>query len=217
MTGPGTYSTDTSDMFAVHKALLSSLDAAPAYVLGAGDDADRVEMIGSYYENVLELLHVHHSGEDELLYPLLEERCADGRAEITRINDQHRVLDPHLDAGRSAIATWRSTPTREGAQATVDALAAINTTLRPHLSDEEVTVVPLCSVWLSPEEWAQLPAHALQSFRADKVWLALGLVFEQLTQEQRDAILSGMPPELQTVWNEQWQPAFSDFIAQVRG
>ncbi len=217
MTTPGSFNTDTSDMAAVHRALLGALDSAAAYVGQAGDDTDRVEVIGSFYENVLELLNVHHGGEDKLLYPLLEQRCGSGDlAEIARINDQHKVLDAPLDAGRSAIATWRSTPSPESAQALVDALAAIDTTLRPHLTDEEMTVVPLCTTWISPEEWAQLPAHAVQSFRADKVWLALGLVFEQLTQEQRDAILTGMPPEFQKVVTEQWMPAFNTFITEVR-
>jgi hemerythrin-like domain-containing protein len=217
MSGPGTYNTDTSDMFAVHRAILGALEAAPAYVGGAGADAERTELIGSYYDNVLELLNVHHSGEDKLLYSLLEERCVDSRTEIARINEQHKLLDEPLDAGRSAVASWRSAPSREGAQTVVDSLADIDAVLRPHLADEEVTVVPLCSEWLSPEEWGQLPAHAIQTYGADKVWLALGLVFEQVPPATLDAILAGMPPELQEVWREQWRPAFNDYIAQVRG
>ena len=56
----------------------------------------------------------------------------------------------------------------------------------------------------------------MQSFSADKPWLALGLVRERLTQAERDQMLSGMPPQLQTVWTEQWAPAFTEFISQVR-
>ena len=29
-------------------------------------------------------------------------------------------------------------------------------------------------------------------------------------------MLSGMPPELQTLWTDQWEPAFNGFIAEVR-
>jgi hemerythrin-like domain-containing protein len=216
MTSPGSYNTDTSDMFAVHRALLGSLGAAPSFVARAGDDAERVEAIGSFYENVLEFLHVHHSGEDELLYPLLEQRCGDQLAELVRIDDQHKLLYEPMDVGRSAIVAWRSAPSPDSAQAVVDAMASVDRTLRPHLADEEATVVPLCTTWISPEEWGQLPGHALQSFRADKPWLILGLVFEQLAQEQRDTILAGMPPEMLAVWTEQWRPAFDSFIAEVR-
>jgi Hemerythrin HHE cation binding domain len=216
MPSPGSYNTDTSDMFAVHRALLESLVAAPTYVARAGDDAVCVEAVGSFYENVLEFLHVHHSGEDELIYPLLQERCPDQHGEIDRVDDQHRLLDEPMDLGRSVVADWRASPSVEGAKAVVDAMAVIDQTLRPHLADEEMTVVPLCSVWISPEEWGRLPGHALQTFRADKPWLALGLVFEQLTQAQRDAMRAHMPPAVDKIWIEQWQPAFDAFMAEVR-
>ena len=69
---------------------------------------------------------------------------------------------------------------------------------------------------MSPEEWGQLPGHALQSFRGDKPWLALGLVRENLSDEQREGMLAGMPAPLQSLWTEQWGPAFDAFIAEVR-
>ena len=39
MTTPGNYNTDVSDMYAVHRAIIGALDAAPAYVANAGLDA----------------------------------------------------------------------------------------------------------------------------------------------------------------------------------
>jgi hypothetical protein len=56
----------------------------------------------------------------------------------------------------------------------------------------------------------------MMSFRADKPWLMVGLVREQLDQEQRDGMLAGMPPEMRTMWTEQMEPAFNAFIAEVR-
>src|SRR5262245_44707284 len=136
----GTYDTDVSDMYAIHKALLGALDAAPGYVADAGHDPVRVEVIGSFYENVIEFLHVHHSSEDEVLYPLLEERCAEGRAAVERINDQHKTLYAPMDAGRSANTAWRASPSTDNAQAVADAMGSIAGALRPHLTDEETVV-----------------------------------------------------------------------------
>ena len=215
MTTPGNFNTETSDMFAVHQALIGALDAAPALVGSAGGRADRVEVIGSYYENVLEFLHVHHAGEDELIYPILEERCVDKKAVLERIDAQHRLLDDPMDEARTAIAAWRAAPSVEGARAVVSLIGTIDETLRPHLGEEETTVLPIASAWISQEEWEQLPGHALQSFSTDKPWLALGLVRERLTPEQRDQMLSGMPPELQSLWTQQWEPAFDAFMAEV--
>jgi hemerythrin-like domain-containing protein len=216
MTTLGNYSTDVSDMYAIHKALMGALDSAPAYVAKADLDPDRVEAIGSFYENVIEFLHVHHTGEDELVYPVLEERCAESRSELERIDNQHKLLHAPMEAGRSAIAAWRAAPSTDNAQAVVHAIGAIVEPLRPHLAEEESVLLPIAAKWMSPEEWGRLPGHGMMIYRADKPWLALGLIREQLNQEQRDSMLAGMPPEMRTMWTEQMEPAFNVFISEVR-
>ena len=216
MTTPGNYETRTTDMIAVHRALTDSLDAAPSLIGNAGGDPERVAVIGSFYDNVLEFLHVHHAGEDELIYPVLEERCADSKSLLERIDAQHGLLNEPMKMTSQAIATWRESPSVETGRAAVNAIAVVDDTLRPHLEEEETMVLPIASAWMSPEEWAELPGHALRSFGGDKPWLALGLVRQELAQEQRDAMLAGMPPEMQTLWTEEWEPAYNAFIAEVR-
>jgi len=216
MTATGQYSTDVSDMLAVHRALTGALDAVPAYVGGAGQDPERVETIGSFYENVIEFLHVHHLGEDELIYPVLEQRTPESRADLERIDDQHKLLYAPMDAGRAALAKWREAPSAETADAVIDAITAVDDVLRPHLAEEEAVVLPIAATWMSPEEWGQMSGHAMMTFQADKPWLALGLFREQLDQEHRDGMLAGMPPEMRTAWLEQMEPAFDAFIADVR-
>jgi hemerythrin-like domain-containing protein len=216
MTTLGIYDTDVSDMYAIHKALLGALDTAPVYVAGASPDAARVHVIGSFYENVIEFLHVHHSSEDEVLYPLLEERCSEDRSALERIDSQHKTLLEPMDAARSTNAAWRAAPSTANAQALIDALGSIAVTLRPHLADEEAVVLPIAGKWLSPEEWGSMAAHSMMSFRADKPWLMIGLVREQLDQEHRDGMLAGMSPEMRTMWTEQMEPAFDAFVAEVR-
>jgi hemerythrin-like domain-containing protein len=215
-TTSGTYDTDVSDMCAVHEALREALDKAPVYVGRAGVDAGRVEIVASFTENVIEFLHVHHSGEDELIYPILEQRSAASRPELERINNQHTALYEPMDAARSATAAWRDAPSTANARAVIDAVGSIAETLRPHLAEEETVLLPVAAKWMSQEEWGRLPGHHMMSFRGDKPWLMLGLVREQLDQEHRDAMLAGMPPEMRTTWIEQMEPAFNAFIAQVR-
>ena len=211
-----TYDTDVSDMYAVHKALLGALDEVPRSVAQAGDDRGHVEVVGSFIENVIEFLHVHHSGEDELLYPVLEERCPESRAELERVDGQHKLLYAPMDAGRSAVAAWRREPSSGHAQEVIAAAASIAEALRPHLAEEEAVVLPLVAKWVSPEQWDQQAGHNMMSFRADKPWLMLGLVREQLDQGHRDGMLAAMPPEMRTMWAEQMEPAFNAFIAEVR-
>jgi hemerythrin-like domain-containing protein len=216
MAEPGTYTTEVGDMFAVHQAITGALDAAPTLVGNAGADAERAEVIGSFYANVLEFLHVHHAGEDELLYPILEERCSDEKEMLKRIDAQHALLNEPMDEARIAIAAWRTAPSPDNAEKLIRLLESIDDALRPHLGEEETYVLPVASAWISPEEWGQLPAHALQTFQGDKPWLGVGLIREQLTGDQGARMLERMPPEIQTLWTQQWEPAFASFITEVR-
>jgi hemerythrin-like domain-containing protein len=216
MATPGQYETRTSDMIAVHRAITDALDAAPDLIGLAGDHPERTEVIGSFYENVFEFLHVHHAGEDELIYPVLEERCPDSLTLLERIDAQHALLNEPMRISLEALSAWRQSPSADTGRAAVNAIGVVDETLRPHLEEEETMVLPIASAWMSPEEWGQMPGHAMQSFGKDKPWLALGLVREELTPEQREAMLANMPPPVQALWTEQWQPAFESFMAQVR-
>jgi hypothetical protein len=119
-----------------------------------------------------------------------------------------------MAAAKSAIGTWRSDPST--GTTVVHTLTVVDETLGPHLTEEENEILPLASSYMAPEEWAELPGDALRSFSGDKPWLALGLVREGLTEAQRALMLAGMPAPLQQLWTEQWEPAFSSFIAEVR-
>lgn len=216
MTTPGSFTTPTADMIAVHAALIGALDDAPSLIGSAEGTIDRVEIIGSFYDNVLEFLHVHHAGEDELIYPILEERCPEEKATLQRVDAQHTLLDEPMERARSALAAWREAPSVESGRTVVSLIGTVGETLWPHLGEEEATVLPIASAWMSPEEWGQLPGHALRSFRTDKPWLSIGLIREHLSPEHRDLMLARMPLELQTLWTEQWEPAFTSFISEVR-
>lgn len=212
----GELTTNVDDMYAVHQAIIGAFDAADDLVARSRDDHAHADAVSSFYENVIEFLHVHHGGEDELIYPKLRERCPDSWPTIDHIDQQHQTLNAPMAQAREVIAAWRANPTGGGGAAVAAALDLIDETLRPHLSAEEEIVLPFCRKWITQEEWSELPGHAMAAFTGDKPWLGLGLVRERLTQAQRDGMLSSMPPPLQDLWVNQWGPAFDAFIADVR-
>ena len=203
MTTPGNYTTNTEDMRAVHAALHSWLGGVGALVAGAGSDPAKVAIVASYCENVLEFLHVHHEGEDELIYPVLEARCPQHAELLVRIDSQHTLLVEPMSQARDAVAAWQQAPTSASADAVVAAISLVDETLRPHLAEEELEVLPIASAYIAPEEWGQLPGHALQTFAGDKPWLALGLVREALPEEHRVEMLANMPPPVRDLWTNE--------------
>lgn len=216
MTEPGTYETETGDMRVVHEALLAAFDAADALVAGAGSDAARVATVATFFENVLEFLHVHHEGEDDLLYPRIVQRCTEHSTLLEQIDKEHALLNEPMAAARGAIAAWAADPTPDTGAVVATSLDIVEGTLRPHLRIEEDLVLPIAAAHLSPEEWGELPAHSMQSFSGDKPWLPFGLILEQLDAPQRAAMLSHLPPPVHEAWDGEWSPSFTAFMTQLR-
>jgi hypothetical protein len=157
----------TSDMIGLHSVFRQS---APRFVGGTSvGDTHRVDLVGSsYYANVLELLHSHHEGEDELLTPRLLQRAPEQAATIERIGQQHQAVFRAVDHAEKAIATWRAAPSEACRDEATAALATLGDGLTPHLDEEEGEILPLAAQYINVAQWGQLPEHGMKSFRGDK-------------------------------------------------
>lgn len=208
---------DTSDMVAVHTVFRRALSAAPTTLasVDVGDD-DQVAVVASYYANLLAFLHVHHEGEDELLWPRLLERVPDPDL-VRRIAAQHRDVDTSVTKAEQCLGDWAAGPTAASAKTLATALSELGVVLGAHLDEEEREILPLAAVHISAQEWGELPAHGLSNFSGDKLWLVLGLIQEAMTPEQAAAMLAHMPPPAVEFWTNVGRPQFDAFIATVRG
>jgi hypothetical protein len=202
-------------MPAVHMVFRDSLASAPKFIASAvGDDARRA-MIANYYANLISFLKVHHDGEEELVFPVLSERAPDQRSVLDKAAADHEAVIGLMDAVNDQVEIWRANG-EEGAQQIVDALADLQATLIPHLDEEEIKVLPLAAAHMNAAEWGQLPGHAMSHFQGDKVWLILGLIRENFTQQQRDVMLAHMPPPARQMWETVGERSFNELIAEVR-
>lgn len=203
---------DTSDMYAIHRVFRNALGRGPDLVVHAADDPARTELVGSYLDNVLRMLHAHHEGEDELLTPRLETRCAPGEVEdVRRIADQHDAVLGSLSATEQLLATWRAQPTPDTTEALRGALGELHDVLCPHLDEEEQVVLPIAARHIDVAEWGELPGHAMRTFTGDKLWLVLGLVREQMSPAQLADMEAHMPPPLLAMWQTQGEAQFGEF------
>lgn len=217
MTETVQYHTDTSDLHIPHGMFRGVFGPAPQIVLGvAPGDAARVAAVGTYLDNVLRFLDAHHEGEDVVVWPRLTERCPSRHATIESMESEHAAVHALRTAAGEALQAWTQSPDATGARRLADAVAALHAKLDAHFAEEEREIIPLASAYLSPEEWGELPGHAMQHFTGDKIWLVLGLVINQMTDEQRATILPHMPPPVLEMWNSS-RPQYEALLAQVRG
>ena len=206
---------DTSDMLAVHGALRDALAAGRARVRGvAPNDGERRELICSYYEDILWFLHVHHEGEEELVFPKVRERAPAAAAVLDTMQEQHRDVVQLLAASESSLAAWRTGDTA-AQEPLADDLQALSEALEPHLVDEETQLLPFCAQTMTIEEWGALPGHALSQYPGDKVWLVIGLIMERRTPEEQQEMLEHMPPPVVQMWHDVGHRSFDEMAAQV--
>lgn len=208
---------DTSDMPQVHQVFRQAIAAAPAYIGSAiARGPERVEIVASYYDNVLHMLKVHHEGEDALIWDKLCERAPEQADEVRRVASQHDGVTEALDAGFARIAEWRAAPTEDTAASAAGAIAVLGAALLPHLDEEEAFIVPLAAKHIYAPEWGELPGHAMQHFGGDKIWLIMGLIREQMRPEQIAMMEAHMPPPALEMWQNVGQHAFAEFVGALR-
>lgn len=206
---------DTSDMPAVHEVFRETFGIAPELIASAASDPQRRAVISNFYMNILSFLEVHHDGEEVLVFPLLSERAPEQSAIVDKAQSDHESVLGLLDDARSSVETWDS----EGdtaAQDAVIALTSLGTALTSHLDFEEDEILPIAAANVTAEEWGKLPGHALGSFDGDKVWLIMGLIRENFTDEQRGTMLANMPPPAREMWETMGEASFNELISQIR-
>jgi len=215
---PGAPLADTSDMLAVHAGFREAFATAPARIGGIRKgDTERTELIAAYYRHILAFLVVHHESEDEVLWPLLAERLPEVEAaRVREIASQHEGLHGALDSASEALAAWTAAPGDGTAVALVDALSSVETPLLSHLGQEEAEVLPLAAQVITAPEWGMMPQHGMAHLPPDSIFLALGLIRENLDQEHRDEMLAHMPPPAVEFWTTTGEAMFVDFMARVR-
>jgi iron-sulfur cluster repair protein YtfE (RIC family) len=206
---------DTSDMAAVHKVFRTSLSSAPQFVTSAQGDDERRGLIANYYANLMALLETHHESEEALLFPLLIERANEHKTILEATESQHAGMVALLHETNDKLNSWAKAGDSQS-RGVVSSLLALDAVLSAHLDQEEQEVVPLAGEYMTAEEWGKLPGHSLGNFTGDKVWLILGLVRENFTQAQRDAMLEHMPPPARQMWESTGEQSFNDLIAEVR-
>lgn len=212
-----TYETDTSDMLIPHGLFRSVFATTSAIIDGVpDDDAERAAAVYSYFDNVLRFLDAHHGGEDAVIWPILSERCAEAADLLSRMEDQHAAIHALRDQAGAALETWNAAPGLAGAEELTAALAGLRGELDKHFRQEEDEILPLASRNMSAEEWGVLPGHAMAHFTGDKIWLILGLVFEQMNDEELAFTFTLLPPPVVAMWKTSGKAAFEEFMGRVR-
>ena len=112
-------------------------------------DPARRRSVAAGWELFKHELHLHHTAEDEVIWPVLRPRLAHSEHALSVLDameEEHERIDPLLAAVDAAFAQRRE-------DSLADVIDALVTTLTGHLAHEERDGLPLIGVALTAAEW----------------------------------------------------------------
>lgn len=127
----------------VHAAVrrdLGRFDQALA-VFPAGSQA-RADQLKRAWDNFEEEIHYHHTYEETLFWPALQELGIDPTL-MEELDGEHDAMRNALEAATAAMATFHQDPTAEQAARARSAVAHLSDVLLAHLAHEERDLEPI--------------------------------------------------------------------------
>ncbi len=200
----GTGDADLTIMIAAHDAFRRDLTrlARTASAANLSDPARR-QSVAAGWDTFKRQLHIHHTAEDEIIWPVLRPRLAHSQAALSvlaAMEAEHELIDPLLAAVDNAFA--------QDHDRLADVIDALTSSLTGHLGHEERDGLPLIGVALTAAEWRGVGRKI-----ASKNGLSAGSemfawILDGAGREHAAATLTQLPPPLRLLYRARWKPRF---------
>jgi hemerythrin-like domain-containing protein len=206
------------EMVIVHRVFRKELGMLPALVAATADgDRRRARTLGRHYRFVTEVLHHHHTYEDDHLWPVLLERCPMDAELINRMESQHERVAELIDALPGVWAAFEKEADPDSRRHLVETLAALSAALDEHLHDEEVFLLPIMEDHLTVAEWKAFGKHAAKTMDKRKGLFWIGLMFEDITDDEYARFWAGLPFYVRMGYRAAGPTQYANGVARVRG
>ena len=190
-----TFTLDMTMMFAFHDALRRDVDHIARL-------RDRTEG-WNLFET---LLHVHHTSEDESLWPVMRQELADRPDDLALLDAmeaEHAALGPVLDSIDAVFADGDA-----GAARLSELTGELDTVLRRHLQHEEDEALALIDATLTEEQWMTFGVAGQQALGPNMPRF-LPWVLDGASAETTERILDRIPESVQQAYENEWRPAYA--------
>jgi hemerythrin-like domain-containing protein len=177
---------DQTGMYLMHHAFRRDLDRfRDAVRLTPVEDHATWRALTARWDRLAEVLHHHHTVEDDHIWPLVRRRVeergeAGGLGVLEAMAAEHEVLDPALQACGRGLAAMAATPSEDQRKALDVHVSTTRTLLLDHLRHEETEALPLLQRTLTVADFAAAEKAAEQGYPARIVpfvvpWVADGV------------------------------------------
>jgi len=182
---------DMTIMLGMHDAFRHDLDEV-SRITGRTDGWDLFET----------LLRVHHTAEDDALWPVLREALVgrpDELAVVDEMETEHASLEPLLETIDAALARGDSA---------ADERSELATKLHEHMKHEEEEALPLVDATLTEEQWMHFGETAQNMIGANGPRF-FPWVLDGADAGRTQAVLGVLPPPVRQMYENEWRPAYA--------
>jgi Hemerythrin HHE cation binding domain len=184
----------SADMRRIHRFFLWAYDEAPGLVRSAepGDTA-RASYVGEVLGNFDQVLHMHHEGEDLLMYPQLAQRAPACALHVGQMLEHHRQVTQRLESIGPIRQRWMETADAGVRDELAERYEDLSAVLQVHLRREVTEVMPAVDRVLTGRELKGLGQHGIDKF--DKKFLVsyLGMVLATNPPGEREEMFMPIP------------------------
>ena len=209
----GSGDADLTIMIAAHDALRHDVVAlARATRASRWREPDGQRSVAAGWELFKRQLHLHHTAEDDLVWPALRERLdhsANALSVLDEMEAEHGQIDPLLgavDEGFAGVAGPSGGHPDTGRL--VDAVDALTTALTGHLSHEEKEGLPLIGMALTAAEWRRVGLRIARRNGVSSSGEMFSWLLDSAAPEQARAITRQLPPPVRVLYRAVWKPRF---------
>ena len=201
----GTGDADLAIMLAAHDAFRRDL-ARLARAAAAADLSDpaRRQSVAAGWELFKRELHMHHTAEDEVIWPTLRPRLAHSEHALSVLDAmeaEHGRIDPLLAAVDDGFA-------QRGEDSLADVIDALVSALTGHLAHEERDGLPLIGAALTAAEWRGVGFKMARQNGLSDGGEMFAWILDGADREHAAATLGQLPPPLRLLHRAVWKPRF---------
>ncbi|SEP13920.1 hemerythrin domain-containing protein [Amycolatopsis saalfeldensis] len=208
---------DTHEMVLIHRVIRREFGRLPRLFRAAAGDRARAKVVGAHAREMLQFLHTHHTGEDELLFPLLRERAELDPELMSRMDAQHEQINDAVTAVGAELPAWTASADAAAGERMAALVDAAMPVLIEHLAEEEQELLPIVSATLTQKEWDALGKHGMSAIPLTRRLVILGHITEEADDAERQRFLQVVPAPARLAYKLIGRRQFARETTTIRG
>ncbi|MGW1561092.1 hemerythrin domain-containing protein [Streptomyces sp. NPDC002144] len=180
-------------------------------------DTARAGILAEHWREYTVGLHAHHTGEDQMLWPVLLPHLDLDAEQVLAMEAQHHELSTGMDEVQVLMDRWRTQALAADRDELAEALRRHHRQLSAHLDEEEQMVMPLVVRHVNESEWRAVGERGLAETPRNRLMIALGAILEDCPPDERQEFLARLPVAARVMWKILGQRQYRRETRRIRG